>query len=297
MLVFQVHAHVHAHAHEHVAPAPIPVAPPKPTPKPNPSPKPKPKPKPNPKPKPKPNPKPKPKPKPKPNPSPKPNQSDVNLSSACGSVLKPLVAAAEEVSTPLVAPPEERVLLLYLGAAAAGPDAAGSDAAGPDGAESGAQAGGGAQAGAVCAEVGEHTLSTVQSACLTDTYVLWPAAARLLLKALPVDRPVAADPDPSPRHNPRPNPNPSPGRRQASGRLPERARGAQAGGVASPCHAVRDPFTVVRGSSDLAARETHAPALKSAQIVQKSNFNIFVFRTQGTSSANTARRSPPSVVR
>ena len=161
-------------------------------------------------------------------------QSDANLSAACGSVLKQLVAAAEEISTPLVKAPEERVLLLYLGAAA-GPDAAGAD-----------RADSGAQAGAACAEVGEHTLSTVQSACLTDTYVLWPAAARLLLKALPVDRPVAADPDPNPspnpRHNPRPNPNPSPGRRQASGRLPERARGAQAGGVASPRHAVRDPL-------------------------------------------------------
>ena len=104
-------------------------------------------------------------------------QSDVNLSSACGSVLKLLVAAAEEISTPLVAAPEERVLLMYLGAA--GP------AAGPDGAA-------GARVGASCAEVGEHTLSTVQCACLTDTYVLWPAAARLLLKALPIDRPVAA---------------------------------------------------------------------------------------------------------
>ena len=104
-------------------------------------------------------------------------QSDVNLSAACGSVLKPLVAAAEEMSTPLVAAPEERELLMYLGAA--GPAAAAEQA-------------GGAQAGAPCAEVGEHALLAVQSACLTDTYVLWPAAARRLLKALPVDRPVAA---------------------------------------------------------------------------------------------------------
>ena len=104
-------------------------------------------------------------------------QSDVNLSAACGSVLKPLVAAAEEMSTPLVAAPEERVLLMYLGAA---------------GRAAAAEQAGGAQAGAPCAEVGEHALLAVQSACLTDTYVLWPAAARRLLKALPVDRPVAA---------------------------------------------------------------------------------------------------------
>lgn len=81
-------------------------------------------------------------------------QSDVNLSAACGSVLKPLVAAAEEMSTPLVAAPEERVLLMYLGAA--GPAAAAEQA-------------GGAQAGAPCAEVGEHALLAVQSACLTRT--------------------------------------------------------------------------------------------------------------------------------
>ena len=84
-------------------------------------------------------------------------QSDVNLSSACASVVKELVAAAE------VGAPEELAQVMYLGAA----DPEGEPSEGD-------------MLVSQCAVAGGYTLSTVHSACRTDTYVLWPAAARLL---------------------------------------------------------------------------------------------------------------------